>query len=178
MRLVLFTLLIGFILTGCSRTETIDTLNLNQLQQLSENTVIPASGSLNDMRYAMVRDTALSVGARSGLAWRSRQIDSILNQHRNELERAFNFNGLLLPHNVLPPVLAEGRDSLHLADTQTIRLAQRTYKIITQARFVTAAPNWREYISMDYQRPPVPDRSLLPKNPAEVRVWKYYIQQG
>src|SRR5947209_4795816 len=99
---------------------------------------------VDNIRLQAIRDTALSVGAQGGLAWRSHQIDTMLLESQNHLDQIFNFNAVMLKHNVLPPVLVEGRNTLNLANTQAIRLADRIYKIQSPPHFVTAAPTWRD----------------------------------
>lgn len=140
----------------------------------------PNSGDsqINPVRWQALYETALSLGATGALAWRSEQIDLSLNQNAGELNKVFDFNQLLLKDSVLPPVLAEADNSLNLADNNSIRLSAKTYKIISPARFVTAAPTWRSYLWMSYPKPSVPDRSLLPKNQAEAEVWNRFIRDG
>lgn len=134
--------------------------------------------SVSPLRVQMLRDTALSVGARGGLASRAKKINAIISKHSKLLDRNFNFYGMLLDNNVLPPVLAEGRNSLDLQASDVIRAADRHYRIIKQARFVTAPPTWREYLLLGYETPEEPDRSLLPRNSAERIIWKRYIDEG
>ncbi|MBS0350840.1 MAG: type IV secretory system conjugative DNA transfer family protein, partial [Proteobacteria bacterium] len=77
-----------------------------------------------------------------------------------------------------PPVLEESNNSLNLASDDAIRLAAKTYRIVSPARFVTGAPNWRSYLWMNYSKPAVPDRTLLPKNQAEAQIWNRFIKEG
>jgi defect-in-organelle-trafficking protein DotC len=156
----------------------VDTMNLQQLQKLSHNTVKRANEGINSIRYAALQETALTIGAQGGLAERSRQINQVLEKHAKTLEHNFNFDGLILEHNVLPPVLEQGNDTLNLASQDTIRLADKVYRILRQARFVTTPPNWREYLWLQYTKPSAPDPSLLPKNNQENEVWQFHVQQG
>ena len=134
--------------------------------------------AMTGIRYQGVRDAALSLGARGGLAWRSKQINRIIARHERRLDLIFNFNGLLLDHNVLPPVLIEGRQTLEQTSDDVIRVADRAYTIQTQARFVTMAPTWREYLRLNYKDPDMPDSSLLPRTSAEKEVWDKYVDEG
>jgi defect-in-organelle-trafficking protein DotC len=83
-----------------------------------------------------------------------------------------------LSHGVLPPVLEEGDYTLNLDDPNTIRVSDRTYKIVQQARFATTPPNWREYLLLSYTKPELPDKTLLPRNNDEQRIWKKGIDAG
>ncbi len=178
---VLKSVLMGLFVTSIvacsgSNAPNRDTTTLSSLRSLTRG---DAKGSgLTGLRYTAIRDTALSLGARGGLAHRANQINAELKQDWRHLERVFNFNAMLLDDNVLPPVLIEGRDTLEQASSDTIRLSDRQYVILHQARFVTTTPHWREYLWMDYPKPELPDPSLLPKDENEERVWDKYVSEG
>ncbi|CAM4412159.1 MAG: hypothetical protein LEGION0398_MBIBDBAK_00304 [Legionellaceae bacterium] len=165
-------------LSGCFK-KPIDTSKRNELEKLNVEVVTrQKTTSINTMRLTALRETAMTISAQSGLAQRANEIDAILEKRERQLSQIFNFDGMMLPQNVLPPVLIEGRDTLNLASSETIRLADRTYKIFKQARFVTTPPTWRSYLWMSYKKPPVPDVSLLPKTAEEQQIWKLYISKG
>src|SRR5262249_25508968 len=126
------------------------------------------------IRQASLQETALSLGAQGGLACRARQINCLLHKNSEQLDQIFNFNLMLLPHNIVPTVLEEGDSVLNQDDCQTIRIADRVYKIIKQACFVTTPPSWRDYLWLDYPVPDTPFGSLLPVNSCECEIWKCY----
>jgi defect-in-organelle-trafficking protein DotC len=161
-------------LLGCAPKSS--SSSLNSIQKLNYGS--HAQTNLGAIRAQALRDTALSVGARGGLAFRAQQINAVLLRYENMIYRLFNFNAMMLEKNVLPPVLTEGRNTLSLGGTDTIRVADRTYQILNQARFVTAAPNWRDYLWLSYSPPEAPDRTLLPRNREERIVWKKYTEEG
>jgi defect-in-organelle-trafficking protein DotC len=134
--------------------------------------------SINGIRHMGLRDAALSFGARGGLAWRADQINRLVMRHERHLDLIYNFNGILLDNNVLPPVLIEGRQTLDQSADDVIRVADRQYSIQSQARFVTMAPTWRDYLKMNYKEPDVPDSSLLPRDESEQGVWDRYLNEG
>ncbi|MCX7118177.1 MAG: type IV secretion system DotC family protein [Legionellales bacterium] len=136
---------------------------------------MPSMGKIREMA---LKETALSLGAQSALAWRAKYIDEELVQQSRRMDSIYDFNALILEHNILPPVLLEGRNTLNLADTQTIRISDRTYKVSKQARFITTPPNWRQYLWMDYKKPEYPHVTLLPKNKQERSIWCFYIDKG
>lgn len=173
----------GLALIGCSYKphyyQTVGgTETLGQLHTLHAKPVKEGEG-ISSIRTQALQDTAMTLAAQSGLAWRSKQINEELKKDEKTLDQAFNFQVMLLDHNVLPPVLVEGRDELNLASPDTIRLADRVYKIESQARFVTAPPHWREYLAMDYAKPPPPpNATLLPKSEDEKCIWNRYVDLG
>jgi defect-in-organelle-trafficking protein DotC len=158
------------------------TSNLEELTDLAAktpSTYNPAlPGAASSLRIQAIQDIALSLGAQSGLAWRSEEIDRNLEKHGTELDNVYNFHALLLPHSVLPPVLEEGRQTLNLSDPNTIRLSDRSYTIISQARFVTQPPNWRDYLWQSFTKPETPNFTLLPQTKKEKAVWIEYVGRG
>lgn len=138
----------------------------------------PGGSQVNPIRFAAIKQAATSLGARGGLAWEARNIDMAMGEESIFLDQVFDFNQLLLGHNVLPPVLTQSNDNLHLANNSTLRIATKTYRIIHNARFVTVAPNWRAYLWMRFPKPRLSDRSLLPQTQAEALVWDHFIRRG
>ena len=140
---------------------------------------LPAgTNKINPIRLKAIQETATQLGARGALAWRALQINRSLKAEATHLNHVFNFNKLLINNDVLPPVITQSNNDLTLDNNDTIRLASKIYKIVSPARFVTAAPTWRTYLWMEYQKPSMPNRSLLPTTQAEAAVWNMYLKQG
>lgn len=130
------------------------------------------------IRQMALKETALSLGAQAGLAWRAKTIDEQLTKQTRTLDTIYDFNSLTLEHNILPPVLLEGRNTLNLADAQNIRVSDRTYKVAKQARFITTPPTWRQYLWLDYVKPEFPNYTMLPKTKIEKKIWCDYTAKG
>lgn len=155
-------LTVVFIATGCSS---------------SDNDAKKNKGP-NKIRIAAVKEAAMTYGAQYGLAWRSETINNITEAHQLELDHIYNFNRLLLPHHLMPPVLVEAKDSLSLSSPNTIRLSDRTVEIQRPAMFVTTTPSWRDYIHMNFEKPERPNPAVLPVDDEERIVWDRYVQIG
>lgn len=138
----------------------------------------PGGTQVNPIRFAAIRQAAMSLGARGGLAWQARNIDLAMRSEEIFLDQIFDFNQLMLNHNVLPPVLIESDNNLSLDDDDTLRINTKTYRIIRPARFVTAPPNWRDYLWLRFDQPDLTNRSLLPQTRAEAQVWNHYVKIG
>lgn len=171
--------------TGVQRHPITDATNLNQLQNAMEVPPRPGDApdanncnSVSAIRLKALEDTALSLSAQGGLSWASNEIDCSLQKDHWHLDTIFNFSGMMLSHGVIPPVLVQGDNSLNLADPNTIRVADKTYKIIQQARFATTPPNWREYLWMSFPKPEIPNSVLLPKTAEESKIWRKAIKAG
>lgn len=162
----------GIILVGCSDSPPKDLYRIRGLKNDSQ------AEKINTIRLYGLRQSARGLGAQTGLAWRSQQINKTLENQKQKLDQVFNFNYLLLKHNVLPPVLTEADNTLNLASVDSIRISDRDYQIVSFPRFVTAPPNWRNYIWMNYKKPETPNNTLLPRNSTEVKIWDSYTQIG
>lgn len=177
--------LAGSVLTGCASsqnqvTEVDDASNpvVANVGYVNISSLPIASTSISPIRLQAIRETATTLGARGALAWRSLQIDNSLSSQVERLDHVFDFNQLLLKHNVLPPVLTEADDSINQDGATALRLASKTYNIISNAQFVTAPPTWRTYLWMNFDKPDLPDHTLLPNTQAEGKMWNYYLKQG
>lgn len=158
---------------GCSSSTT-QPAELSNIEALKS----PAPLKISAIRLDGLKQTARGLGSQAGLAWRSRELNILLSAQKRNLDRIFNFNYLILNHNVLPPVLVEGKNTLNLADEFTIRISDHDYQIVQPPRFITTPPNWRSYIWMSYKKPETPNSTLLPQNAEERKVWNMYIQIG
>lgn len=178
---ILILILIGLI-TACTQTShhTLDVNNLNSLQELTADDVTSASdnAAARGLRSKALAETAMSLGAQGGLAWAAAEINTRMKKDRWYLDTIYNFNGMMLSHGVLPPILVEGNNTLNLANPNTLRISDKTYSIIQQARFATTPPNWRDYLWLQYRSPEMPDKILLPRNAEERKVWRTNINRG
>jgi defect-in-organelle-trafficking protein DotC len=163
------------LLTACASSKTALSADVGFINPSSLPT---AAGGINPIRLKALQETAMALGAKGALAWRATHINDSLEAQASSLDHIYDFNQLLLQHNVLPPVIVEGDNDVNLADNDTIRLANKVYKIIEPARFVTAPPTWRTYLWLNFTKPDAPSEGLLPTSQAEADVWNAYVKQG
>lgn len=144
----------------------------------SASSIDQSAFSITGIRHQALRDAAISVGARGGLAWRAQQINQIITRYDHTLDRVFNFHALVLEQNILPPVLIEGRYTYEQSSPEIIRLADRSFSIVHQAKFVSMPPTWRDYLFLKFVKPEMPDPSMMPRSDTERKVWDKYVQEG
>lgn len=182
-------ILISIVLTACATApvtydelNAVDTTDFNQLIKMRQPTSRSkaAKQAANRARLEGLREVAVSLGAQGALAKRSQSINETLEKNHGYLDQVFNFEVLMLDHQVLPPILVEGRRSLDKSDETTIRLADQSFRIVQQARFATAPPHWRNYLILTYTKPDLPDFNLLPRDcyEDEQEVWAQGINDG
>jgi defect-in-organelle-trafficking protein DotC len=154
------------------------TSNLTELQALAVIPRVQSNDQVTVMRSQLLTDAAMSMGARSALNMRAKQINAILDKHDKQLDRIYNFTGMLLEQHVMPPVLIEAQHTMNLSSDRAIRISDHVYEIKTQARFVTMPVTWRDYLKMAYSEPEKPNPSILPRNSKESMIWKEAVAAG
>ena len=160
------------------------TTGLREMQE-----IVPAgrdaqvASSEDRLRAPALRDAALAYGARGGLSWSSKQINEMLESRAESLSKVFDFNRFLIRQpggaTLLPPVISESRDTYEQQDAgRTLRVADRYYQILEQARFAPIAPLWHTYLTTAFSVPDRPQDALLPKNGAERDLWRTFVAEG
>ncbi|PCE30069.1 hypothetical protein BZL54_23170 [Burkholderia ubonensis subsp. mesacidophila] len=154
-------------------------MSLDDLANLSVDSM-PAAAAISPARANMLSEAALPLGSHRGLADRSAVLVAELEARASRLDTIYRFNALVMTNGVLPPVISEARDAIEATNDQ-IRVADRMYKIIAPARFITIAPSWRDYLLVGLRIKPVqelPFAAVLPKTGAERAYWKEQIMLG
>lgn len=180
LKTLLILILVSTLLTGCAESaQSVDTTNLSQLKDLTVKSAnAKDSFATGHIREDAVKQAAQRLGTRGALAAEAKIINHNLLAHKKHLRETFNFRSLMLGKHVLPPVLESANQLAHLNNSRTLHLADKTYKIVKQARFVTNPPNWRDYLIMHFSPPKVPNRALLPKNRKELRLWRKTLDKA
>jgi len=172
-------LFIPLLMLGCSSTpQTVNTDSLTSLENINGNQIDPGPVEVNNLRSEQLKDTALTFGAQSALAYYSSLINHSLEDDAIHLRSVFNFSALLLDHNVQPPVLLTSHNSVNYSSPDVLRISDKTYKIYQQARFVTTTPTWQNYLITHYRKPELPHKSLLPRTKAEQAIWRKWVKVG
>ncbi|GGG05110.1 hypothetical protein GCM10010995_23200 [Cysteiniphilum litorale] len=155
-------------------------MDLHQLENLTSNTPIVQYDRANlTLRQKAVKEAALELGTQSGLYEGQNMINKYLDKLSAMLYQTYNFNGLLLNEHILPPVIETGYNKSSInTDNRKITLNGQIYHITKQAYFVSNVPTWRDYLITNFSRPEIPDRSVLPANAQEQKVWKLAIYYG
>ena len=133
-------------------------------------------------RSAAMRAAALAFGARAGLARRGWEIARMLERHGPQLSNIFRFRDLLLKEGgftVMPPVAAETRRAFRLGrEGERAATAARVVRILARARFVSAPPDWRDYLVRRWPEAEAPVSVLFPRDRGEKERWRGWIAEG
>ena len=136
--------------------------------------------AINPIRAEALKEAALAYGARAGLYARAREINQLLDAETALLDKNFPFAPLILAHNVVPPVIQSGHDTVRKHHDAQLQFADAVYEIVHPAKLAVAPPDWRTYLYVRARRPTPPDETLLPDRAkaAEVAYWERYVEEG
>ncbi len=166
--------------------EAITLNSLSQLEQLYAGTDYKKNNqesnlvmTLDNAKNQALYDTALSIGIKGGLAAQLEKINTILSKRTSYLDKIYNFEPYLIYGRVVPPVITEARNLYNQDGDYAVRLSGALYKIERQAKIVSVAPNWREYLNF----PPIENPhnivpSITPSTTAEKNIWLKGLRQG
>lgn len=136
------------------------------------------------IRHDAMKESALSYGARGGLAWRTKMIMDELKMNQAAMDKAYDFRRLLIkaPSNMFiePPIVSEALNNfLVTPDGNEAAVSDAVYGISRQARIVSSPRNWRQYLEREWKEEllPPPD-ILLPENPEERAAWRLWVKEG
>lgn len=136
-----------------------------------------------DIRRDALKEAALSYGARGGLAWRTFEIRSELLGREDYMDKVYNFRHLLIPAPsglmIEPPIVSEADNALIIDGGGTeAAVADRIFHISANARIVSTARLWNNYLERDWGDVTPPPDILRPINDEERAVWIEEVNKG
>ncbi|MCB1580911.1 MAG: type IV secretion system DotC family protein [Rhodospirillales bacterium] len=160
-------------------------MSLRELQNIEKESPLgeEETGLPLDIRRDAIKEAAISLGARGGLAWKSYDIRQELERRSRSLDKVFNFRQLLIaaPSGLLiePPIISESiNDMLIESDGQQAAVSDRMYNIINNARIVSTARTWRTYLERDWGEVIPPPDVLRPEDEEERALWTELVSKG
>jgi len=158
-----------------TRTE-LETIPKKEIEE--EGTGLPI-----DIRADAMKEAALSYGARGGLAWRTYHIRKELEGREQYLDKVFDFRTLLIaaPSGLMiePPVITEQQNALIIDNAGTqAAVADRVYDIMANAKIISAARTWRNYLERDWGEVTPPPDILRPNDEEEREKWVKWVREG
>lgn len=157
---------------------------LQELQSLEkDDSFVAETGLPLDIRRDAVKEAAISLGARGGLAWRSYAIRQELETRSRFLDKVFDFRQLLVaaPSGLLiePPIISEAQNSLLIdGNGQTAAVSDRIFNIVNNAKIVSTPRTWRTYLERTWGEVESPPDILRPENDEERELWRRLVEQG
>lgn len=133
-----------------------------------------------NVRARALTDTGTGIGLRAGIAWQIANINKQIKKNERNLDSIYNFESLMIRQRVVPAVISEARDLYNQDGDLALRLSGAFYRIESQPRFSSVAPNWRAYVTFP---PPASENvvtfnSMLPRDESERAIWDRAVADG
>ncbi len=157
--------------------------SLEDLENLEKEDIDTVSGLTFDLRKEAIKEGAASYGARGGLAWRTFEIRADLEKRARAMDKVFNFRELLVPAPsgllIEPPIIDESIKALLIAGNgQEAAVSDRVYNIVNNAKIVSTARTWRNYLEREWGTVDPPPDILRPETDEERKLWKALVRKG
>lgn len=190
-RFFTFTMVLGLGLASMTASARCEVLEqepppyLYELEALPKlNTIVDdESGLPFDIRLEATREAALSYGARGGLAYRTWEIREELEEKSGYMDKVFDFRQLLIPAPsgllIEPPIISENVNAMIIdVGGREAAVADRVYNISRNARIVSTARSWRNYLEREWGEVTPPPDLLRPNDEIEREQWILWVNEG
>jgi defect-in-organelle-trafficking protein DotC len=157
--------------------------SLAELQDIPKENKTEESGMPIDIRRDAMKESALSYGARGGLAWRTYEIRDEMETRARYMDKVFDFRQLLVPAQsgllIEPPIISEQLDAMLIDGSgQNAAVADQVYNISRNARIVSAPRTWRAYLERHWGDVTPPPDVLRPETKEERDNWISWVTEG
>lgn len=131
------------------------------------------------LRIASIRQEGLRQGTLTGLHWRYGVINEHLDKNTGVLDRVFSFTPFLENERILVPSVSRSRGVQEFdVEGEQYREAAARMTIAEEARLVSVAPTFRDYLYREYELPAPPHPVILPTNSHERAIWEKAVEEG
>lgn len=131
------------------------------------------------LRQAAQKKAALSWGAQTGYARKTRLRNRWLRKESLLLDRVFTFRPFLSSdEHILLPSVDVGKRAFKLETSTSSDSTLVSYRIHEPARVISIPPTFRDYLILSPGRPKKVNSLLLPKNSKEKKRWKKWTDRG
>lgn len=135
--------------------------------------------AFSGMRSQAIKEAAYTVALQISVKQRYTAINNVLESLDKELDKAFNFTPLMMYGNrLMPPIVTQAGSSFELRNPKLAVSADKTFRIFKDARIVTLAPSWRDYMYKEFGVIDNINGLLSPKDAVEQRIWRKAVISG
>lgn len=135
--------------------------------------------AFSGMREQAIHDAAYTVALQTSVKQQYNKINGVLESLDKEMDKAFNFTPLMMYGNrLMPPIVTHAGASFDLRNPNLAVAADKTYRIFKDARIVTLAPSWRDYMYKEFGVIDTINSLLTPKDDIEKRIWDNAVFTG
>lgn len=135
--------------------------------------------AFNGLRDQALYEAAYIVALQTAVKQRYTGINNVLESLDKELDRAFNFTPLMMYGNrLMPPIVTQAGTSFDLRNPKLAVGSDKTFRILKDARIVSLAPSWRDYMYKNFGVIESINPLLSPKDKVEQQLWQKAVLAG
>lgn len=124
---------------------------------------VSQESDVKNARSNAVYEAAETYAAQTSYCQRASELKAWADSQATLLDASFNFTNLLLDGGrVIPPVIEQVDASYKQQGDDTAITAQTSWHILSPAKIVSTAPNWRSYLYVSCAAPLKPNPILMP----------------
>ena len=143
----------------------------------------PAEPSEKDLIAKAVFDAGLRLGETAGYRDQSSALFKVVEPYDQYLSKIFDFQEMMLPNGIVPPVLAENKDTISYKQTKaglpSKEIRARVLSTVKNARFANPrAPSWRDYLRLTTPPLEKPHPQLQEEIDKHRDEWQTGVQKG
>lgn len=137
----------------------------------------------NEVRLRTLSDYAKQVAMQVSMRAGMKNINTVLKENSRQLDAIYNFQPLMIHSKIVPPVVTEAVDLYNQSGAMQVRLTDRVYDIVSQARISSTPPNWRDYLNFPNEQDAYNDYIYLtagmkPETSLEKKIWEEATKEG
>lgn len=157
---------------------------LRAQHQVHKNARFAEDNLAYDVQMKALSDYAKQLAMQSAIRSGAANINTVLQKHSRQLDAIYNFQPLMIHSKVVPPVVTEAVDLFNQNGDMQIRLTDKVYDIISQAKITSTPPNWRDYLQFSSEEATSYDddifmtAALTPKTSLERQIWEKATKEG
>lgn len=129
------------------------------------------------LRKNAIADTARAFGSQAGLHWRYNEINEIVERYSGRLD-AVNFRPFITDGMILMPSVLVSKDSEDYLSNKKMVKTNIQFIVDEEARIVSVAPTYRNYLIREFAAPKPVNPVLRPKNSFEEDIWREALIEG
>ena len=139
---------------------------------------------IEEERYGLLREAALSYAAQAGYERRVWEIMRQLEADSGTLSASFDFNRVAYraPREtgyILPPVVSRATAAINVEENGRSAVASdEYYRLEIPGRITTVVPTWRDYLVIPLEEPAQQNDDFLPQDQDEKRVFARFAAEG
>lgn len=141
--------------------------------------VSPGVDFESNIEARAVRDAGRRLGATAGYNAHAKELYKEVEKYDEYLSKIFNFQSVMLPKGVIPPVIAQTDKVISYQGGREKVIKARVYRTLKDARLANPrAPSWRDYLNIGQVSVDYPLAQMKQTIEEHGDIWEDAVEEG